>query len=51
MSCSFVEEIMTLNKEMFIDIESDMAVWITTLGDPTPETAKINDTVKQTAGS
>jgi hypothetical protein len=36
---------------VFKDFESDMAVKIRTLGDPTGETAECSDTVKQTVGS
>jgi len=36
---------------VFKDFESDMVVRIRMLGDPTQETAKSNDTVKQTVGS
>ena len=36
---------------MFKDFESDMAVGIRNLGNPTRKTAEGNDTVKQTAGS
>ena len=35
---------------MFKDFQSDMAVRIGTLGDPTRETAESNDTVMQTEG-
>jgi len=48
---SFLEEIITLSNDMFKDLESDMAVEIRKLGNPTRETAENNDTVKQTAGS
>jgi len=48
---SFLEEIITLNNEVFQDYKSDMAVRIRMLGHPTRKTAESNDTVKQTAGS
>ena len=48
---SFLEEIITLSKEVFKDLESDMAVRIRTLVDLTQKTGESNDTVKQTAGS
>jgi hypothetical protein len=40
-----------LGKELFKDSETDMAVRIGMLGDPTWETAESNVTVMQTAGS
>jgi hypothetical protein len=42
---------MTSSKEVFKDFESDMAVGIGQLGNPTQETAEYNDTVKQTSGT
>jgi hypothetical protein len=48
---SFLEELITSSQEVFKDFESDMAVRIRMLGDPTRETAESNDTVKRTAGS
>jgi hypothetical protein len=48
---SFLEEIITLSKEVFKGFESDMPIGIRTLGDPTQETAENNKKVKQTAGS
>jgi len=50
-TCSFLEEIITLGKEVFKDCESDMEVRIGKLGDPTRETAESNNTVNQTEGS
>ena len=50
-TCSFLEEIITLSNKVFNDFESDMAVWLSKLGDPTQETAKSNHAVKQTSGS
>jgi hypothetical protein len=48
---SFVPEIITLSKGMIKDYKSDIAVTIRTLCEATQETAKSNDTVKQTARS
>jgi len=48
---SFIEEIITSSNEMFKHFESDMAVGIRNLGNPTGKTAEGNYTVKQTAGS
>jgi hypothetical protein len=47
----FLEEIITCSNEVFKDCISDMAVEIRNLGNPTRETAEINDIVKQIAGS
>ena len=46
-----LEEIITLSNEVFKDCESDTAVWIRNLGNPTRKTAEGHDRVKQTAGS
>jgi len=48
---SFVEEIISSSKEVFKDLESDMAVRIRMLVDPTRKTGESNDTVKHTASS
>jgi hypothetical protein len=48
---SFLKEIITSRNQVFKDFESDMAVGITKLGNPTGDTAEINDTIQQTAGS
>jgi len=48
---SILEEIITLSKEAFKDLESDMAVRIRQLGNSCRKTAKSNITVEQTAGS
>jgi len=47
----FLEELITSGKEVFQDLESDMAVRIRILVDPTRETGETDDTVKQTASS
>jgi len=46
----FLAEIITSSNEVFKDFESDMAVRIGMLGDPTRKTDDSNDTVNQTAG-
>jgi len=48
---SFLEEIITLGTEVFKDLESDMAVRIRTLVDPTRKTGITHDTVPQAASS
>ena len=48
---SFLEEIITLSSDVFKDFESDMAVGIRQLGNPTGKTAKSNDTAKHAVGS
>ena len=48
---SFLEEIITASKEVFKDLESDMAVRIRTLVDPTRKPDESDDIVKQTARS
>jgi len=48
---SFLEEIITSSNEVFKDCVSDMAEEIRKLCNPTRETAKNHDTVKQIAGS
>jgi len=48
---SCLEEILTSSNEVFKDFQSDMAVGIRKLGNATRNTAKGNDTVKQTADS
>jgi len=50
-SCSSLEEIITSSNEVIVDFESDMALGIRNLGNPTQTTAEGNDIVKQTAGS
>ena len=50
-TCSFLEEIITSSKEVFKDLESDLALKIKRLIDPTRETGESDDTVKQTASS
>jgi hypothetical protein len=47
---SFLEKIITSRQEVFKDYESEMAVGIGKLGDPTQETADCNDPVNQTTG-
>jgi len=46
----FLEEIITLSNKEFKDFESDIAVGIRKLGNPTPKSAKGNDTAQPTAG-
>jgi hypothetical protein len=46
---SFLEEIITSSKEVLKDFESNMAVRIRMLVDPTQETGESDDTVKQSA--
>jgi len=46
-----MEEILTSSKQVFKDLESDMAVRIGPLVDPTRKTGVTDDTVKQTATS
>jgi hypothetical protein len=48
---TFLEEIITSRNEVLKEFESDMAVEIRKLSNPTCETAKNNVTVKQTACS
>jgi len=48
---SCLEEIITSSKEVFKDLESDMAVRIRTLVDSTQKPGESDDTVKQTASS
>jgi len=48
---SLLEDIITSSKEVFKDLESDIAVRIRTLVDPTRKTGVTDDTVKQTATS
>jgi hypothetical protein len=48
---SFLEEIITSIKEEFKDLESDMAVRIRTLVDPTRKPGQSDDTVMQNASS
>jgi len=48
---SFLEEIITSSNEVFKDFESDIAVAIGQLANPTRMTAESNDTPKHTAGS
>jgi len=48
---SFLEEIITSSNEVFKDFVSDGVVGIMKLGNPTQETAKNNDTAKQTVGT
>jgi len=48
---SFLKEIITSRIEVFKDLESDMAVEIRKLGNPTRGKAENNDTARQTAGS
>jgi len=45
-TCAFLEEITTLNNEVFKDFVSDMAVEIRNLGNPTGKVAENIDTVK-----
>jgi len=48
---SLLEDIITSSNDVFKVFVSDMAVEIRKLGSPTRDTAKDNDTVKQTARS
>jgi len=48
---SCLEESITSSNEMFKDFESDIVIELRKLGNPTRETGKNNDIVKQTAGS
>jgi len=50
-TCLFLEDIITSSKEVFKDCESDMAVRLRTLVDPTRKVGESNDTVKQTTSS
>jgi len=50
-TCSFWEEIITSSEEVLKDFESEMAVRISTLVDPTPKTGITDVTVKQTVTS
>jgi hypothetical protein len=50
-TCSFLEEIINSRKEVFKDVESNMAVEIWKLGNPTRETAEHIDTVKRSTDS
>jgi len=44
-TCSFLDEIITSSKEVFEDVQSDMAVGISNLGNATQKTAEGSDTV------
>jgi len=48
---SFLEVIISSSNEVFKDFESDKAVGIGQLGNPTRKTAESNDIAKHTAGS
>jgi len=48
---SFLKEIITSIHDVFNDFESNMAVRITKLGNPTQKTAEIQDTAQPTVGS
>jgi len=48
---SFLEEIITSGNEVFKNFESDLAVGIRQLGNPTQRTAESNNPAKQTAVS
>jgi len=48
---SFLEEIIISNTDVFKDVESDIAVGIGELGNPTRITAERNNKAKHTAGS
>jgi len=48
---SFLDKGTALGDEVFTGFESDMAVGIIQLGNPTPKTAESNDTAKHTVGS
>jgi hypothetical protein len=48
---AFLEEIISWSNEVPQDFDSDMAVEIRKLDNPTQYTAENNDTMKQTAGS
>jgi len=48
---SFLDEIITLSKEVFKGFESDIDAEIWKVSTPSQESAENNDTVKQPAGS
>jgi len=48
---SLIEEVIISSNEVSNDFESDMAVGIRKLGNPSYESAESDDTVKPTAGS